>query len=337
MKRSICRLIGLILLISTFLSVAAACSDELGEFTVNEKIVCEVDGTPVTYDDYKYFFYTHLTAMKQIEPKTDFSSGEGFKRIKEMTEDSLRRRQVILNLCDKYELELTDEDEDAVNTYVQSQMDELGGELAYREYLLENRLTGKVFRDQTKLTFCYDLYLRDYLKRTPSKAIDLSADAIIADVTGGNFYRYTQIFLRLDVGELSVPLEAQAREAYALLCSGASFTSVAATYSEWNRDHSEGVYATVGEKEEILEETVLALEVGEISEVIASSEGYHIFKRLPIDVDYVTKNFEDFEEQYFNRRYLEFIAEKSKKIKIEYAKYFSNISYADLTKKETLD
>jgi hypothetical protein len=335
MKKLLIKLTSFILVCCTAFCLLSSCS-KVGSFSVNEKIVCEVGGEPVTYDDYKYFFYSHLTQMQQIEPGTDFSSGEGYERVKALTEDSLKRRYVILSLCEKYGLEISDTDADAVNTYVENQIEAQGGKDKYVEYLLENRLTGDVFRAQTELTFCYDLYLRDHLKLGVDKSIDMTPEAIIADVTGGNFYRYTQIFFRLDVGELSTPLEADAKEAYALLCGGASFTSVAKDYSEWNKDHAQGVYATLGEKEEILENTVLDLEVGEFSEVVASTEGYHIFKRLPIDEEYVTENTELFEEQYFARRYLEFLEAKSKDVKVEYAKYFDSISFSELTRKETL-
>ena len=335
MKKLFIRLTALMLVCCTALCLLSSCS-KVGSFSVNEKIVCEAGGEPVTYDDYKYFFYTHLTQMQQIEPNTDFSSGEGFERIKAMTEDSLRRRYVILSLCEKYGLEISDTDADAVDTYVENQMEEQGGKDKYVDYLLENRLTGDVFRSQIELAFCYDLYLREHLKLGVDKSIDMTPEAIIADVTGGNFYRYTQIFIRLDAGELSTPLEADAKEAYALLCGGASFTSVAKDYSEWNKDHAQGVYATLGEKEKILEDTVLDLEVGQFSEVVASTEGYHIFKRLPIDGEYVNENVDIFEEQYFARRYLEFLDAKSEDVKIEYAKYFDSISYADLTRKETI-
>lgn len=335
MKKLIVKILAAVLCVCAVTMAFASCGGGVGSFSINEKIVCEVGGTPITFDDYKYFFYSHLSQMKLIEPDTDFSTGENFERIKEMTEESLKRRQVILDLCDKYDIELTDDDDDNVDYYISTEIENQGGEDKYIDYLLENRLTGDIFRSQTELTFCYDLYLRDLLKHGIDNLIDMTPEAIIADVTGGNFYRYTQIFLRLDPGELSVPLEEDAREAYALLCGGASFTSVASTYSEWNKDHSKGVYATLGEKEEILEETVLGLEIGKFSEVVASTEGYHIFKRLGVDAEYVEENFEDFEEQYFNRKYLEFLDAETAKVEIEYAKYFDSIDYADLTKKES--
>ena len=329
------KITSVFLLILATAIVLCGCSAK-GGFSVNKKTVCTVGGSyKVTMDEYKYFFYTHMQDLS-ISGDDDFSSGEGFEKVKGYTESSLKRKTVIMTLVDKYGIELTDEDRVKINDYVGSQIEEQGGEDAYRDWLLDNRLTGDIFRSQVELTFFYDVYLRDLLSTGIDNIVVMTPDAIYEDVKN-NFYRYSQIFLRLDPGENSLDLEADIKEAYEKLESGVSFEKVAEEYSEWNISAEKGTYAAKGEKDMLLEETVLSLESGKYSEVVASTEGYHIFLRMDIDDGYVRENLELFEDQSFARRYLEYISAESEKLAVEYTDYYnSKVDYYALTCREEL-
>ncbi len=340
-------------LAAVMLVLSAGCA-ELGEFSVNKKIVCEVDGQPVSYDDYKYFFYRHYISFYG----DDFSSltEEKFEKVKAATEDSLCRRAYILSLVDEYDIELSEDDEEKIDEYVQNEIDTQGSEQKYREYLLENRMTGIVYREQLALTFFYDPYLRNLLITGIDNRIKMTDSAIVSDIMGGGFYRYSQIYFEVGAGELDTEAKHKIDTAYAKLAGGLDFAAAAnadwavtpqekAKYkSEWSADAAKGVYIAKGEKEAVLEETVLALAEGEYSEPVWSGEGWHIFMRLPLDEQYVKDNLYEqvsgeytLAEQSFARRYLEYINKGAKKIKIEYAKYFDSITFKALVKKETIE
>ena len=326
-------------IISAFAAVMIAVSvlltgcSGVGDFSVNKKTVCKIGDYKVTMDEYKYFFYRHMQDLS-ISDDTDFSTGENFDLVKEYTESSLKRKVVMMNLVDKYGIELSDEDRDTIDSYVESQIEEHGDEQGYRDWLLDNRLTGDIFRSQVELTFFYDVYLRELLSTGIDNIVDMTPAAIYEDVKN-NFYRYSQIFLRLDAGENSLDLEKEINEAYDRLQNGEDFEKVAADYSEWNVDAGEGTYAAIGEKELILEDTVLALESGQYSEVKASTEGYHIFLRMDIDDRYVRDNIDKFEDQSFARRYLDYVAKESEKLTVDYTQYyFDSVDYYALTCRE---
>ena len=344
----------LLLLCAVTLVMGAGCA-EIGEFSVNEKIVCEVNGEAITFDDYKYFFYRHYVSLYG-EDISELTS-EKFEKVKALTEDSLRRRAYIMFLIDEYDIELSDEQEEKVDYYVSEQIKEQGDQKKYEEYLLNARLTGKVFRDQIELTFFYDPMLRELLSTGVDKRIDVTDAAVIADVSSGNFYRYAQIYYSVDAGELDTNAREKINKAYEKLESGMSFADVASASwassateqlkykSEWTASALDGVYVAKGEKEAIVEDTVFALGEYEYSEPKWSGSGWHIFIRLPIDIEYVKQNLHNvitgentIAEQSFARRYLEYIENGSKKMKIEYAKYFtSTVTFKMLVQKETLD
>ncbi len=342
----------LITLTLCLLFSATSCS-KTGAFSVNKKIVCEVGGEAVTYDEYKYFFFGHYISLYG----SDFSSltEEKFNTVRGLTENSLRRRAFILELCDEYGLKLSRDDKKWVNEYVQQQIDENGGEDKYKAFLLEGRVTGDVFRSQIELTFFYDVYLRDLLSTGIDKRVEMSDSAILADINEENFYRYSQIYYEVGAGELDTEARQMINLAYEKLEMGMDFAYVAeakwasekdrAKYkSDWRPNAEKGVYVAKGEKEALLENAVLELEVGSYTKPIWSGQGWHIFIRLPFDSDYVSENLYEAEggeitlaEKSFARRYLEHIEKESEGIEIEYAKYFTeSVSFEMLLSKESL-
>jgi hypothetical protein len=321
--------------------VLASCADEIGEFSINEKTVCEVGGEEVTFDDYKYFFFRNYVSLYG----TNFSKldNERFNTVKALTEDALRRRAFIYQLCEEYDIELSDEDAEGVDTYVSAQIDEQGGFDKYKEWLVKNRLTGNVFRSQVELTFYYDPYLRELLQTGIDNRVDMTPKAIIDDVMDGNFYRYAQIYFEVPAGVSDRDAYAKITLAKQKLDSGMPFVDVANAIwiadkderakqkSEWTADAGEGVYVAKGQKEAILEDAVLKLDDGEYSEPVWSGNGWHIFIRLPLVREYVEQNIYTpvtdeytIADQSFARRYLEYIANESKSIEIEYTRYFNN-------------
>ena len=328
---------------------------KVGDFSINKKTVCKVGGEAVTYDDYKYFFYSNYISLYG-EYFSDLSD-EKYEKVKALTEDALRRRAVILQMCDDYGIKLSKDDKESVNEYVQYQIDSQGGLDAYKSWLVENRLTGAVFRSQVELTYFYDPYLRGLLATGIDRIIDMTDAAIIADVNSGNFYRYSQIYFEVPAGQSDRDAYDKITVAYQKLQSGASFETAAnATWastlsemnkykSEWRVDVTKGVYVAKGEKEAILEDAVLALEDNEYTQPIWSGNGWHIFIRLPFDMNYAEENLytvttgeKTLAEQSFARRYLEYIENESKNVEIDYKSYFTNeVTFEMLVSKEELN
>ncbi len=330
-----------IIAIFTLISTLTSCADEIGEFSINEKTVCEVDGEDITYDEYKYFFFRNYVSIYG----TKFSEldDEKFNTVKAITEDTLRRRELIYQLCDYYDIELDDGDAEVVDAFVSQEIDLRGGFDGYKKHLIENRITGNVFRKQAELTFGYDPHLRELLQSGIDNRVDMTPEAIIDDVMGGNFYRYAQIYFEVPAGVSDRAAYAKITLAKEKLDSGMPFVDVANAIwiadkderakqkSEWTADAGEGVYVAKGQKEAILEDAVLKLDDGEYSEPVWSGNGWHIFIRLPLVREYVEQNIYTpvtdeytIADQSFARRYLEYIATESKSLEIEYTRYFNN-------------
>ena len=327
-KRIFAALTALLLL----LGMLSGCGEKIGSYTINGRTVMTVNGFDVSYDEYKYFYYNHMMDLKN-EDITDFEKPENLQKLKERTEQSLRTKYTVMKLIEEYDIELEKDDEQDINDSVSGYIYEQGGEEKFRAWLADSRMTGDVFRGMLEYTFFYDVYLRELFMTGYGNIIKMD-DATIKQDVMENFYRYTQIFIEFGEGDNYVINGEKMNEAYQLLKSGEDFVEVAKRYSDWNVNSEKGAYATVGEKLWIIEKTALDLEIGEYSEVVRSTEGHHIIKRLPLEESYVDKNLDEFETASFTRRYHEYIESLSKDAEVSYNKYYETISHEMLIKYE---
>ncbi len=300
-----------------------------GSFSKNERAVMEIGGYKVTYDEYRYFYYN---CMLDMGDKADFSNPDTLNELKANTEAALRKRYAIKTYCDKYKRKLNKADKKEMDAFIEEYIAELGGKDVYKQKLEERRMTGDVFREQYALTYYYDVYLRDLLFTGYDGIIPVDDSTVINDVLN-NFYHYTQIFIPFTSGSNYAENEAYAEEALAKLNGGADFNDVAREYSRWTVDYRVGVYSTYGEKLEMIEKTALALEIGQYSDVIFTSEGHHIIKRLPLEREYIEKNLDTLLTVSATRRYNEFLDREAKALTVEYKDYYNELSHGLLITK----
>ena len=301
-----------------------------GAFSTNGRTVMEVGGYDVTYDEYRYFYYN---CMLDMGDDADFSNAETLALLKTNTETALRKRYAIKFYCDKYKREMSRADKEEMDDFIKSYIEELGGKDTYKQKLEERRMSGDVFREQYALTYYYDVYLRDLLFTGYDGIIPVDDNTVKQDVLD-NFYRYTQIFIPFNTGSDYTKNQAKMEEALAKLDSGISFEDVAREYSQWTVDYRVGVYSTPGEKLEVIENTALALEIGEYSEIVFSSEGHHIIKRLPLEEKYINDNLDTLLSISATRRYNEFLEKEAAALTVEYKDYFSELSHGMLVTKK---
>ena len=328
-KRLLCRIFSFVLAIIAVMFTLSSCAAKVGSYSVNERTVVTVNGFNVSFDEYKYFYYNHMMDLRN-EGVTDFDNAENVQLIKDRVETSLKTKYTVMQLIDEYGIKLESDDADDVNDSVSGYIYEQGGENAFREWLSEIRMTGDVFRDMMEYTFFYDVYLRELLMTGYENIIKMDSDSIKQDVLD-NFYRYTQIFIAFEEGDDYVENGETMNDIYARLEKGEDFFKLAKEYSEWNVDAEKGVYTTAGEKLWNIEKAALALENGQYSEVVRSTEGHHIVMRLPLEESYINANLDELELPSFTRRYHEFIASKAKNAEVKYNKYYDTLTHEMLT------
>lgn len=342
MKNTVKKALSLILIMSLSVTFLFSCSGKVGAFSENKKTVMEIEGHKISYDEYRYFYYN---CMLDMGDGSDFTKPETLELLKTRTENALRRKYAVISYCDKYEIELSKNDKKEINQFVSEYIESLGGKDKYENALLLRRMTGDVFRSHYEFLY-YDLYLRELLFTGYENVIKVDDQTVKSDVLA-NFYRYTQIFIPFDSGDSYSDNLELANEAYQKLVGGADFAEVAKEYSEWTGDVNKGVYTTKGEKLLQIEETALALGEGEYSQVIFTSEGHHIIKRLPLEEAFIDDNLAEYPDclvlesdrslalRYISatRRYNELIEKTATELNVSYKKYYGKLSHGQLVTK----
>lgn len=303
------------------------CSGGVGAYDINTKTVMTIGGKAVSYDLYKHFFYQGMTQLGGDD--VDWSSPENQNKLKSEVEQVLRRMYALKLLCDKYDIKLSKDDKKQLDAVIGEYIAEEDGEAGYRLWLSENRISGNVFRDQLAQMYFYDVYLRDLLFTGIDNLIKMD-DATVRKDIDENFYRYTQIFVAFDGDDKHDENRKEIDKALAELKRGADFAEVAGKYSDWMVNVNVGAYCAKGQKILEIEETALALENGEYSEVVESSEGYHIIMRLPMEESYINDYFDDLAYVSANRRYNELLDNMAPELEVVYNKYYDTLTFEQL-------
>lgn len=279
--------------------------------------VATVGGEEVSYDLYRYFYKNY---QKESESYTE-------AQIKEKSFKAIASDVALSKLADKYELELTSDDEDAISEYVDTAIANYGGEEAYKKALEENFLTEELFEyfySQQVL----ESRLRDYMYDEMNNVIR-SDDATFEKDLYENFMAAKQIFIRNDEGDDIEKNRELADSVFAKAINGEDFDSLITEYSEDSSANDNYVYHfTHGQMLLAFEEAVEKTEVGQICSHVAVSEaGYHIIMRLELDEEYIDSHFEELRDAFKARRFNEIRQELAESLAWEESEGFEELDF----------
>ena len=330
MIKNIRRVLSAVLLLVMCISMVSCA--KVGTFDVNKQTVMTVNGKKITYDEYKFFYY--YAAMTMGLETTDWTKEENLAKLKAEAEYEICSKYAIKKLCADYGIKLERDDKKYVNEYVQNWIDYKEGKSAYREWLLDNRMTGTLFWDNTAVMEVYDGYLYDVLSTGIHDIIKLDKTTVTEDVRD-NFFHYTQVLIKLEEGELTDVKQAEIEAALAEIKGGADFYDVADKYSSWKVDAKKGEYIPPnGYTYPEVEEALKKLDVGEMSDIIESDVGYHILMRLAPDEEYISANYEVFVTDSCVSRYRKYLDKVADEFVIEYTDYGKTLTFETLIKRE---
>ena len=188
MKRLLCALFALLMLLTAFAGCASdkkttdgkPATSELDEETkkLYETVVLTLDGEPVTYEKYRYYYNIGLTTY--LESNNNKLGEDAEKEINEIVLTELKKERAIEKLAKEFGIELTDKDIESVDSYIESQKyyAALQGGSKYEETLAENYCTLDVFREWMLYYYFIESGVYDYLYDEENNAIDRSDEVI---------------------------------------------------------------------------------------------------------------------------------------------------------------
>lgn len=303
----------ILLVILTAFSALSCAQKKIGAGSKDSSVVLKAAGEKITADEYLYFYKNYKAADTEATEE----------ELYELVTSAIASDLAITLLAEEYKVELDQTALEAIDSYVQSIIDEKGGEEGYYKYLEENNLTGDLFRHLYSQKLLEEK-LREYMMNEYNNII-VSDDATFEKDLEKNFMAAKQILILKDSGNA----KALADEIYAKLENGEDFDTLMSEYNEDEGvDPEFGRYFTKGMMVAEFEEAVLTLKEGEIYEgVVESSVGYHIIWRLTLDEGYIDDNYETLRYYYQTRCANEILSEKADSIEFKKTKKFDSMDF----------
>ncbi|MFF2796746.1 peptidylprolyl isomerase [Lysinibacillus xylanilyticus] len=207
--------------------------------------------------------------------------------------------------------------DDAIQEEYEELAESYGGEESLQEALEANGLTEQSVKDNIRM---YQL-----TKNVIATSIEIS-DEEVAQYFEDNKDGYGQKE-QVVASHILLEDEATAKDVLAKVKAGEDFSELAKTYSidsSTNEAGGEIGYISRGQMDEKFEEAAFGLEKGSVSDIVQTSEGYHIIKvteKVPEEVavfeDVKDEVYETVLEDRINEEYSSWLAEKQEQYKIE--------------------
>ncbi len=319
-----------LLLVAVFtLSLFAGCGNngKTPVSTTDTRIVMKLGGYNVTHDFYRYLFLNTKYFYDNGDESYWSKEGNDIEKIKDYVLGSLKETYAMFKLADEYKISLSDEDKE----YVQALLEQ--SKIGYTDEEYKETLE-KAYMTEELYTFILEVQRLELLVYNHITAEDtgiiLADDKTVTKALKTDFVRASHILFTFDSQEKGEEQLKKANEILERLNNGEDFETLKQQYSEDDdtKNSKDGYYFTHGVFNNAFEETAFKLKEGEISEIVTTEYGYHIIKRLPIEQEYVDKNYSDILNQFITWKYYEILEDTIKDLKAEYTEEYKNIDFS---------
>ena len=339
------RILAIILLISLLpLALFSCASNE----TVNaKKVVGEVDGEKIYYDELYFLIKTYESAL--AAKYEDDAEGLA-KALDELAHEELITNVAMLRLCEARGLEYKKNDlKDAVDEEIDRilRSDFGGDEEAFRASMEETGLTERYLRYTLGVDILYDRLLNVY----PDEGLVASTEKEVKAYIMENFIHVYHIALYNDTPDEDTENFRTMTEARKLLANGSvtmydmlhgskKVDEQTINLSAYNEDHSDlsgnGHYLTRGTWEKSYEDAAFGLKIGKFSEVVKvektsrSVPAYYVIQRVEMDEDYVDAHLSELQNEYYTSVIYSDLLETREDLSFEPNEFYESLDLANL-------
>lgn len=282
------------LLLLAFPSALLSCADR-------SPTALELGDEKVSYNLLRYFVKNYMGSLTAA----DYEKDEALQ--KELTENvfsALRQLAACRMVAEEQEIELSDDEEEALDTQI--------------ENLKASYKTEEEYEETVKATFGDEQTLREILELNALQqklytyltdefhGIFKSDDPTVrADIEAGNFFAAEYLFIYCTDSDRTEKAEFAA-SIHTRVANGESLAAIDREYeTEYalKMDYCDLPCFTYTEELPYFEKAVLALSEGELADVIERSNGFLIVRRNALDSEYIDENFMSVVSSYLTREY----------------------------------
>jgi hypothetical protein len=293
-----------------------------------------VAGHEVLYEELRYLTLKYREAMAMTYGETIWDTSESRElyraELEKAVMDNITSNYAVLALCDEVQIKHTEKAiEEAVQKYVQETVDQLGGMKVYREQMESEFLTDHFFRFSLAVSFCETELM--YVYTDDLGLIERDEDKIYDMIMGGDFARTLHIYIENNPGDDVEKNRALAQDIRRQIDEGEKFNTLIGRHSEdFYMTTTNGYYFTHGEMVKEYEDAAYALEIGAISDVIETADGFYIIQRLEPQTEYVLSNLSTLIDQYQYAMLYNMIDEKQAELSLIWNDYGKTLDLTTL-------
>ena len=206
---------------------------------------------------------------------------------------------------------------EAVQKNVETTAEEQGGNKKYKEFLSENAMSDRLFRFYLAADHCaQELF---YILVQDLGVIESENDYIEEYMHSDSFIRTNHIYIS-DTSENGLAL---AEELHGKLVSSsepeADIVLLKGKYcDDWTMTTIHGKYFArfTSDLPDEYELAAFDLDVGDVSDVVTTDDGYYVILRLEVEDDYLNDNFIDFKDDILGSEFNKILAEYKSDLKL---------------------
>ena len=316
--------LALILSASTLLS---GCGDKLASSGEDRKVVMQVGGEDVEYQEFRYYF---MNNKRELYGEDAVLDSEQLDHLLYLVEENIKNRHTLLLLADEYDVDLSDDEENAIESYVEDYREGFGDDDAYLDALHEQYITHELFYDlASESTLAYSLL--DKMEETG--VIQTDDAAIDAAFKGDDIICIKEIYIYYPNPETREISEKRAQEAYERLMEGEAFEDLMLEYSSYSSEQvpiDHGYYTMHYDALDEVWNAAEPLAVGEVSDIVESEYGFHIIMRCEKDLDYMNEHRDEIFQNYAQSKFYEEFYKLYNTLDPEFTDYGSKLDLAEI-------
>lgn len=311
--------------------VLTSCGAKDDNNIAEDECIIKIGEHKISYGLYRYFFLNYKDAYTKEELETNPAAI--YKKIEEECIESLIGMYAVVDLCAEYGIKTDDKDikekVDATIASIKEQYiseSDKNGEEGYKEQLKANHLTENIFRFVCAVDMCEESL---FMKLTTDGKTIISDDDTVRASIERDFIRILQVYINTESTKLTYD---EAKTLAESVCKkakeGVDFNTLVAENSNDYSMQKDGYYMPRGWMSEEMDAAAFALEIGEVSDVVELSDGFHIIKRFEMEDEYIEGHFEELKERYQTCKFYQIVDEREKTLKADKQSIFSEIDPA---------
>lgn len=325
--RTLCALLAFVVLCGTL--TACSASRPIKPSKQDMQVVAVCDGHEIYYDELRYITLAYRDEFSARYGEHIWTEAPWTAKYLPLLTDhvteSLKINAAIVDLCAEFNIDI---DSDDIQKTVQSKIDDtvqaLGGRAAYKTIIKDMYMTDRFIRYSIAADACESLLCKTLIEAglIIGSELDFVEYAMDDEVMCATY----QIYIGNDEGDDIEANRQKAEEVRDMIRDGADIKElIGSSYNEDVSAPSIPYYFMKGEYEFAYEQAAFALDIGEVSDVIESEDGFYVIVRQELKESQLVATLTELYQRY---QYLEveaLLAEHRDTMTLEWTDYGASL------------